>query len=120
MKIRIKENSIRLRLTKSEVDLFLSEGYYSQNCRIGTVSLRYTLKSSDDIDNLIATFDNNEITVSMPSSFLSEWNVPTKIGFTHSINLDKESSLLIKVEKDFACLDKTDEDQSDNYPNPKA
>jgi hypothetical protein len=24
------------------------------------------------------------------------------------------------LEKDFACLDNTLEDQSDNYPNPKA
>jgi hypothetical protein len=38
-----------------------------------------------------------------------------KVGF-EAIN----GALQLLVEKDFTCLDKIDEDQSDNYPNPLA
>jgi hypothetical protein len=32
--------------------------------------------------------------------------------------LGNGQSLKLLLEKDFVCLDHTDEDQSDNYPNP--
>ena len=119
MKIRIKENSIRLRLTRSEVAQFLRDGYYSQTCTIGSSLFSYTLKSSAEADNLCAHFKNGEITVLMPSTWLLQWADEAKVGFSGSISVEDGKVLLIKVEKDFVCLDDTDEDQSDNYPNPK-
>jgi hypothetical protein len=32
--------------------------------------------------------------------------------------LEDGTLLTLLIEKDFACLDHVDEDQSDNYPNP--
>lgn len=119
MKIRIKENSIRLRLTKSEVEDFLRVGHYNQTCKIGINVLSYTLKSSEEAENLMAVFDKDEITVYMPISYLHQWKAADKVGFTNNVIMEDETSLLLKVEKDFVCLDDTDEDQSDNYPNPR-
>jgi len=119
MKIRIKENSIRLRLTKSEVEQFLIDGQFSQTCKIGTNIFSYTLKSSEEVEDLMATFDKNNITVFMPNSYLPQWKAADKVGFTNSVVMEDKVTLSLKVEKDFVCLDDTDEDQSDNYPNPR-
>ena len=43
-----------------------------------------------------------------------------KVGFSHIFVLNSGTKLKLLVEKDFVCMDETVEDQSDNYPNPKA
>ncbi|MFT6938435.1 MAG: hypothetical protein ACJA1N_002742, partial [Saprospiraceae bacterium] len=45
MKIRIKGNSIRYRLTKTEVEVFSREGYYSEETTFNGNTLVYALKA---------------------------------------------------------------------------
>lgn len=118
MKIRIKGNSLRYRLTKSEVDRFVLTGYIEETVNFGKSILRYSLRKSGQAQ-LSASFKNNEITVYFPSSFVNGWMVAAQTGFEYHMAVDgSEKPLHILVEKDFTCLDKTTEDQSDNYPNP--
>ena len=44
---------------------------------------------------------------------IDEWLTTERVTFA-----DESGTVSILLEKDFACLDNTDEDQSDNYPNP--
>jgi hypothetical protein len=47
------------------------------------------------------------------------WINTDQTGFEYFMDLEgTEDKLYLLVEKDFTCLDKVDEDQSDNYPNP--
>ena len=47
------------------------------------------------------------------------WKTTEQTGFEEEMELeDSEETLHLLVEKDFTCLDKVEEDQSDNYPNP--
>jgi hypothetical protein len=112
MKIRIKGNSLRYRLSKSDVEQFCSAGYLEETTDFGNQQLIYALQRGGE-DGLQATFDNYKITVTMPAAMITEWQQPDKVGFD---GLDNKLSLLI--EKDFQCLDNVVEDQSDNYPNP--
>ncbi|HEY4327368.1 MAG TPA: hypothetical protein VGN20_25520 [Mucilaginibacter sp.] len=114
MKIRIKGNSLRYRLTKSDVDRFSNEGYLEETTNFGNQALIYALKSAK-VDKLTAEFKSNRITLFMPSSMVSEWALTNIVGFE-----DNSNSLYLLVEKDFKCLDNVAEDQSDNYPNPLA
>jgi len=120
MKIRMKDNSIRFRLTKSEVTSFCDKGFYKSETQLVNKSLIYILNSSEDVDNLTASFQENTISVIMPNSLKEEWSNSDKVGFKNEVQLPNGVSLLIKVEKDFVCLDETEEDQSDNYPNPRS
>lgn len=115
----MRENSIRLRLTKSEVETFCNEGKYECITPFPNKDLTYILCSSSDIENLQAEFIDDIIQVNMPTTFVNEWGKSDKVGFTNNAILQNGTSLLIKVEKDFVCLDETEEDQSDNYPNPR-
>lgn len=112
MKIRIKGNSLRYRLSKSDVERFCSVGYLEETTNFGNQQLIYALQKGGH-DGLEATFDSNKITVTMPATMAKEWEQTDKVGFD---GIDNQLSLLI--EKDFQCLDNVAEDQSDNYPNP--
>lgn len=114
MKIRIKGNSIRYRLSKTEVELFLERGYVEEVVDFSTEKLTYALNKYDNYE-LSANFEQNKITLFMPERFASEWGAPEKIGFN---GIHNRLSLLI--EKDFQCLDNVLEDQSDNFLNPNA
>jgi hypothetical protein len=118
MKIRIKGNSLRYRLTRSEVDQFVSKGCVEEDVNFGNSTLYYCLKKSAQ-DQLSASFIDNKITLYFPSSFISKWMSPEKIGFEYNMEVPGSNQpLYLLVEKDFTCLDKSNEDQSDNYPNP--
>ena len=112
MKIRIKSNSLRYRLTKSDVDRLYKEGYLEETTDFGTQQLTYSIKRHAFPD-LTASFENNAITLYMPSGMVNELANTEKVGFAATYG-----TLYLLVEKDFVCLDAVAEDQSDNYPNP--
>lgn len=114
MKIRIKSNSLRYRLTRSEVASFAKAGLVEEKIQIGDNAITYLLQRNTD-GNLSASFNNNIISLFMPEDMADEWINTDKIGFSGQAN-----QLHLLIEKDFTCLDNVDEDQSDNYPNPLA
>ncbi|CAN5540798.1 hypothetical protein BH23BAC1_BH23BAC1_37650 [soil metagenome] len=120
MKIRIKGNSIRYRLTRPEVERFGETGYIEEKINFGGNTLIYSLQEYKTDDQLTASFHGNKISVFMPESWKERWVDSEKVGFEgYQHNLNSES-LHILIEKDFQCLDNVAEDQSDQYPNPLA
>ncbi|EHQ30433.1 DUF7009 family protein [Mucilaginibacter paludis] len=112
MKIRIKGNSLRYRLSKLEVELFTETEKIAELTEFGNQSLQYVLQRYDG-DELSAQFNNNTITLFMPATMANEWANTNRVGFDNGT-----APLFLLVEKDFQCLDNVTEDQSDNYPNP--
>lgn len=117
MKLRIKGNSIRLRLTKSDVHKLVTTGNVIETTQIGKDRFQYELQTSNQ-DKLQASLHDNTITVYIPKTFVIGWDVNEVIGIDNESSITAGNSLFILVEKDFACLDETVEDQSDNYENP--
>lgn len=114
MKIRIKGNSLRYRLTRTDVERFASEGYLEETTEFGSTRLTYSLQQTAT-GHLSACYENNSITLYMPGWMVLEWTNTDKVGFESN-----EDGLYLLIEKDFKCLDNVAEDQSDNYPNPLA
>lgn len=112
MKIRIKGNSLRYRLTKTDVERFSNEGYLEEETAFGTGKLIYALQRYD-ANRLSASFGNNKITLFMPEEMAGDWAITDRVGFEEA-----NGPLYLLIEKDFKCLDNVAEDQSDNYPNP--
>jgi len=113
MKIRIKGNSIRYRLVKSEVKQLAEKGYIEEKTTFSEQELTYRLESKPKIHELEIAFIENKIILFLPENEAKSWVDSDRI--TYKNNFEKLSLLL---EKDFVCLDHTDEDQSDNYENP--
>ena len=118
MKIRIKGNSIRYRLTKTEVEAFCSIGYVAERTKFNTNVFTYELKAISGISQLEANFTNNTVTLYLPENQKHNWHKNTKVGFENKMSTPTGEELYLLVEKDFVCLDVRDEDESDNYPNP--
>lgn len=121
MKIRIKGNSIRYRLTQSEVKTLGETGRLAEETCFGPGDAQkfvYTLETRDDIDGLQAAFDGGRISLFMPASDAKTWYADERVGFENEVPIAPGVTLKLLIEKDFTCLDNTNEDQSDNYPNP--
>jgi hypothetical protein len=114
MKLRIKGNSLRYRLTRSDVAQLTKVGFLEDKIDFGEQALLYALQLTDK-EELSANLVNSTITLYMPKKMISEWENIDKAGFENT-----SGNLHLLVEKDFTCLDNVDEDQSDNYPNPLA
>jgi hypothetical protein len=118
MKVRIKGNSLRYRLTRPEVEGFSQTGLVEERVNFGAAALIYALCMTDARE-LSAAFADNRIFLYLPGEFIDEWLHTDKVGFDHRMPIaGSDEHLYLLVEKDYTCLDKVDEDQSDNYPNP--
>ena len=120
MKIRIKGNSIRIRLTRTEVETFGREGYLEERTVFGEGNVfTYALARYHTHATLGADFSNGKITMLVPASMAEEWATSDVVGFSDNVPLDNGGSLFLLLEKDFKCIDgDVTEDQSDNYENP--
>lgn len=118
MKIRIKGNTVRLRLTKTEVEDFGTKGIVEEHTQFGPDSkLIYSLRKTDGKE-LQVSFKQNKIEVQVPQNLATVWVNTEMVGLdNHGVN---ESVLQILIEKDFACLkERVGEDESDMFPHPE-
>lgn len=119
MKIRIKGNSIRLRLSRTEVEKLATEGLIDETTEFNDGVFGYSLQTKEGIDHLTASYRDNVMTVYMPVNYVGGWATNETVGFEYNLNLTNGNSLFLLVEKDFKCIDAAvTEDQSDNYENP--
>lgn len=119
MKIRIKGNSIRYRLSKTEIDNFGKNGYLEEITEFANgPAFHYRLEKKGGIGNLETSFADNRITVFVPEKIAFEWTTTDVVGFDTKMKTGEGKELFLLIEKDFVCLDHTFEDQSDNYENP--
>lgn len=118
MKMRIQNNSIRLRLTRTEVDRVRREGKVRAATAFpGSARLDYSLESSDSA-RPEARFDAAGIVVSVPRRLLRQWAESEEVSISGEQPLEG-GELRILVEKDFACLTPREgEDESEMFPHP--
>ena len=120
MKLRILDNSIRLRLTRVEVDTVSAEGLVKARVSMpGGNGLDYILESSKLADKLTARFSDGALTVQLPETDVKKWASTEQVSIAADESLDGGDFLKILVEKDFACLaPREGEDESNMFPHP--
>lgn len=120
MKIRIEDNSIRLRLRRSEVEHLGSTGSLYANTIMPGGRFEYALVLNDAIDVLTALKTKDGIRMELPQAEGESWVNSEQVGFERELPLGDGQTLRLLVEKDFVCLDRNPRSQQDQYPNPKA
>jgi hypothetical protein len=119
MKIRIKGNSIRIRLSRTEVDSFGKDGYLEERTEFGNNAFIYALRNTQDAKELSAEFIDGKLTVLVPDRLTKEWTTTEKVGYDNNMDIGDGKQLYLLLEKDFKCIDAAvTEDQSDNFDNP--
>jgi hypothetical protein len=120
MKLRILDNSIRLRLTRKEVDLAATGGIVKSSVSFpDNASFTYILESSPANVSASASFSAGNLIVRLPESEVGNWASSELVSLTGEQLLASGQVLHILVEKDFACLaPREGENETDMYPNP--
>ncbi len=123
MKLRFNGNSIRLRLSKSDIDNIINQEDIVESVsfdKTGNYVFNYVLKLSSSEPSINAYLSPNQITVSIPAEEGLQWAKGNKVGLYHQLPL-ANGELSVIIEKDYQCLHKRlGEDESDNFPNPKS
>jgi hypothetical protein len=123
MKLRIKGNSMRLRVSRSELEHFLSGGRIEETIRFAAdpqARLTYALESAPQSSPVSVRYEPQEVTVVISETQARLWGEPGEVGVYSSVDLGEGGSLDVIIEKDFACLDRSDEENSDTFENPHA
>jgi hypothetical protein len=102
------------------VKLLTETGQITEETQFESHSLTYTVKRVKSLDGMMATFANDKIVLHVSETQLENWYHNEVVGFENTQKLSNGNVLALLLEKDFACLDNRIEDQTDNYPNPKA
>ena len=119
MKIRIKGNSVRFRLTQTEVKHFCEKGYIGEQTHFNGSIFSYGVELSEHTDQLMAEFTGDAIILKVPKKMGNGWDGNDQVGFQNTMALANGDELFLLLEKDFIYKDSTLGDQTDNYPNPK-
>lgn len=125
MKLRLQANSIRLRLRQSEVARLMKEGAIEESIRFfpGRDVLTYRLQLSESATTPVASLQGGEVVVEIPAATARRWSgsaAEVGIEAVQPAGAERVNGLAIIVEKDFACLDGSDADNADTFPNPLA
>src|SRR5258708_1628580 len=104
MKLRIQGNSLRLRLTQTEVAQLHDHGRVESSIQfVEGCSLAYALQSSIHAPRVAAEFDGHCIWVILPEGVMRSWTE----GDDVTIEARSNSGPHVLVEKDFQCLHKS-------------
>jgi hypothetical protein len=123
MKMRVKGNSLRLRVSRSEVTRLLHGERVEETIHFApqaTAKLTYALERESSVVAPTVRYVEGEVTVRIPADQLITWCLTDQVGIVRRVSLGPLGSLDLVIEKDFACLDRSDEDNRDTFANPNA
>jgi hypothetical protein len=109
MKLRLEEDSLRLRLSEAEVQQFAQTGRVAYTIVFGPApdqTLHYALEKLPATDATTAVqvrYAAGALAVEVPATLAQEWTSTEKNGFSAQIVVAEGRELRILVEKDLDC-----------------
>ncbi|KAA5543332.1 DUF7009 family protein [Adhaeribacter rhizoryzae] len=107
MKLRIQGNSLRVRVSETEVAKFREIGHLEESVVFGPTqkeTLNYLLIKSYENTEVTASFSENNITISVPAAIAKDWANSEHNGFEVKLPNGTDKGLKILVEKDLDCI----------------
>jgi hypothetical protein len=115
MKLRLHNNSVRFRLSQTEVKMLAESGIVEEAVDLTPSPLVYLVHASKDCRTTQISYVNGWISVTVPTSKVTEWAGSNAVGIeaTHQ-------GVAIAIEKDWNCLHGDPVENVDTFPNPTA
>jgi hypothetical protein len=120
MKLRLLDDSIRLRLSRSEVLAAQERGIVESQTRFPDGSVfTYALEAAKNATDASAVHARDRLVVKLPAREISAWaDDDAAVSLRGEVRLPDGGHLKLLVEKDFKCVSpRDDEDQSDLFQN---
>jgi hypothetical protein len=127
MKLRIKGNSLRLRVTKPELARLVAGDKVEETIQFGAApdeKLTYVLQVGHPPtviteDPIHALFRLNQVRVTLSPAAVRRWRTPDQVGLENLQPVGDGETLHVLVEKDFACIDgPVGSEDPDAFPHP--
>jgi len=122
MKLRIRGNSLRLRISQTEMQRLLADGAIADTICFGSAPdarLTYVLTHRAAEDELGLEYRQQTVSVVLSTRSATAWAQGDEVGVYGSV-VTANGPLEVMVEKDYACLDGNDPVDQDAFPNPQA
>ena len=118
MKLRIRANTIRLRLSQSEIKS-LETGNSVEASLFFEPKFKYKIEVQT-IDKIACNYEDNSLVISLPSQEVRAWVGSEQVGIRGIQILENGDEIKILVEKDFRCLvPRGEEEDLDTFTHPK-
>jgi len=121
MKLRIKGNTLRVRVSRSEVARLLAGDRLEETIHFSpepVAKFTYALQQEQSLSRPAVQYTENRVAILVPVEEVKTWGTTDQVGIAENISLGNLGSLGLLVEKDFACLDRSERDSVDAFPNP--
>ena len=119
MKLRIQDDSLRLRLTRPEVARLATHGRVESTMHLTPEHALRTALCTAEVEQLQASLDTATLTVTLPTHWVEGWPDDERVGFAGTQDAGEGRTLSLLIEKDFQCLHREAE-EPDAFPNPLA
>jgi hypothetical protein len=120
MKLRIRANTLRLRITRPELDTLAGGGRVLERVQFaGGAELKYELGVEANTSAIAATFRDNLIRVTIPAKDFRQWQREDQVSMKATQAAGSAAELSILIEKDFPCETvREGEDDSNAFRKP--
>jgi hypothetical protein len=124
MKLRLKGNSIRVRLDRRDIERLFDEGHVDDAVRFGPgLAFSYAVEAGPaPRERPSVSYTDGCLTIQIDPVDVEEWLSGDRVGFDHLQDVE-EGVVRVLVEKDFACIDRPLGEEADDayaFPNPSA
>ena len=121
MKLRIKGDTLRLRISPSEMGRLLETGRVEETIHFGDaddLQFTYALERYEGPNGLAVRYAARGVVVLIAGEALQHWGSSSDVGVYATLPAGCRT-LDVAIEKDFACLDRSEAENRDSYPNPR-
>lgn len=112
---------MRLRVSRSELARLLNGDRIEETIHFTAApeaKLTYALDSMVQSAPVKVEYGSQAVTVILSEEQAHIWSSESEVGVYRVLDLGDAGLLEVIVEKDFACLDRSDEDNVDTFANP--
>jgi hypothetical protein len=110
-------------VSRSELNRFLGGDRIAETVRFATApeaKLTYALLRGPAATGAEVQYNGQEVTVVLSEQQSELWAQESEVGVYTGVDIGADGKLEVIVEKDFACLDASEEENKDTFANPNA
>jgi hypothetical protein len=124
MKLRLKGNSIRVRLDRRDIDRLIDDGHVDDAVRFGPgLAFSYAVEAGPaQRERPRVSYTDGRLTIQIHRVDVEEWLSGDRVGFDYQQPVEG-GFVRVLLEKDFTCIDRPLGEEADDafaFPNPSA
>ncbi len=115
MKLRCTDNSIRLRLRKSELAT-LQQQAVTEVIQLGPKQkFQFSLLIQEGVSTIQLSLTDDHLQITLPQPIAEQWIKSNQVGIETNMETGANEPLHLLIEKDFPCTDREGEDPNDFF-----